>query len=50
MNKFPNVGKFDVLMETISTGPNHSSAMSVKKSIYTWGYFSGGRLGLKREE
>ena len=49
INKFPNIGKFDILMESISTGPNHSAAVSVKKSIYTWGYNDAGRLGLKPE-
>ena len=47
VNKFPNVGKFDVLMESLATGPNHSAAVSVKKALYTWGYAEGGRLGLK---
>ena len=46
MTKFPNISKFDVLMETISTGPNHSASVSVKKAIYTWGNGEGNRLGL----
>lgn len=37
-------------METISTGPNHSAAVSVKRSLYSWGYAEGGRLGLSESE
>jgi hypothetical protein len=25
-------------MDSISTGPSHSSAVSLKKTLYTWGY------------
>lgn len=50
MIKFPNINKFDVLMETISTGPNHSASVSVKKGIYSWGNGEGGRLGLQHDE
>ena len=50
MIKFPNINKFDVLMETISTGPNHSASVSVKKGIYSWGNGEGGRLGLNHDE
>lgn len=42
--------KFDFLMETISTGPNHSAAVSVKRSLYSWGHGEGGRLGLSDKE
>jgi len=42
--------KFDFLMESISTGPNHSAAVSVKKSLYSWGHPEGGRLGLSDKE
>jgi len=42
--------KFDFLMEQLSTGPNHSAAVSVKKTLYTWGYGEGGRLGLSDKE
>lgn len=37
-------------MESISTGPNHSASVSVKKSLYCWGNGEGGRLGLNKEE
>lgn len=50
MNRFPDSSKFDVLMESISTGPNHSACVSVKKSLYCWGNGEGGRLGLNKEE
>ena len=33
-------------MSTISTGPRHSAAVSIKKELYTWGGEQGGRLGL----
>ena len=42
--------KFDFLMESISTGPNHSAAVSVKKSLYSWGFAEGGRLGLEKKD
>jgi alpha-tubulin suppressor-like RCC1 family protein len=50
INKFPDSNKFEVLMESISTGPNHSASISVKKSLYTWGNGEGGRLGLTKDE
>lgn len=50
INKFPNTNKFDVLMESLSTGPNHSAAISINKSLYTWGLADGGRLGLKKDD
>ena len=37
-------------MESISTGPNHSAGVSVKKQVYSWGYSEGGRLGLSKED
>jgi alpha-tubulin suppressor-like RCC1 family protein len=37
-------------MSTLSSGPSHSSAVSVKKELYTWGHKQGGRLGLNMEE
>ena len=49
IQKFP-MRKFDHLMETISTGPNHSAAVSVKRSLYSWGNAEGGRLGLNEKE
>ena len=33
-------------MSQISTGPNHSAALSIKRQIFTWGFPQGGRLGL----
>ena len=36
------------LMKSISAGPSHSGAISVKKQIYTWGYNESGRLGLSK--
>jgi alpha-tubulin suppressor-like RCC1 family protein len=50
INRFPNSKKFDVIMESISTGPNHSAGVSVKKQAYSWGYSEGGRLGLSKED
>jgi alpha-tubulin suppressor-like RCC1 family protein len=54
INRFPNTsnhaGKFDILLESISTGPNHSAGISVKKCPYTWGYPEGGRLGLSQHD
>jgi alpha-tubulin suppressor-like RCC1 family protein len=37
-------------MDSISTGPSHSSAVSLKKTLYTWGYKQGGRLGLETDD
>jgi|LauGreDrversion4_2_1035121.scaffolds.fasta_scaffold54291_2 hypothetical protein len=37
-------------MELISTGPNHSAGISVKKALYCWGFSQGGRLGLNKSE
>ncbi len=42
--------KFDFLMESLSTGPNHSAAVSVKKTLYSWGYGDAGRLGINEKE
>ena len=39
-----------MLLDSISSGPNHSAGVSVKKGIYTWGYPDGGRLGLSKAE
>jgi alpha-tubulin suppressor-like RCC1 family protein len=39
--------KFDVLMSSLATGPNHAAGISVKKSLYSWGLSDGGRLGLQ---
>lgn len=39
--------KFDVLMSSLATGPNHAAGVSVKKSLYSWGLSDGGRLGLQ---
>lgn len=50
INKFPDSNKFDILMDSISTGPNHSASVSVKKRLFTWGNGEGGRLGLNRDE
>lgn len=42
--------KFDFLMESLSTGPNHSAAVSVKKTLYSWGYADAGRLGISEKD
>jgi len=49
ITKFPQ-GKFDFLMDTLSTGPSHSAAVSVKRALYTWGHNDIGRLGLDPKE
>jgi alpha-tubulin suppressor-like RCC1 family protein len=37
-------------MYQISTGPSHSSSLSVKKTMYTWGTNETGRLGLEQKD
>lgn len=44
---FPQSGKFNILMASVETGPNHTCAIAANKQLYVWGHNNiNDRLGL----